>query len=1245
MIPAPGEKAQRWPDISRIAFDTRGRISFLSYHQIMRVRFLTLLSLLPLATAPALAQIGTATDIITGVISDSTGQPLQDAVVEAFSLETQVTRTATTNANGRYTILFTDGGGQYRMTARAIGRSSATQMLYRLGEEDRLVWNAGLAAHAVVLEEITIRGDRRRVTVPDPPTPGSSERTFSADNLSRLPLDATDLNNLAALVPGVVALAGTDTSAAAFSVAGLGPDANALTLDGLLYGTGLVPQDGVRNTRVVTNTYDVARGQFSGGLVAVTTRSGSNVVQGSVNYSLRDQALSFGATDSPFNQGSNLNTLSGGIGGPLIRNRLFAFASGQGRLQSDRLPSLLSATQSDLERLGASPDSVDRFLTLVSNEGLSPSDSNAANRDNNNYSGLLRLDYLLSDAHTLSFRGDWQGTSQDPTRIGLTSLPQTGGTISTSGGGGMATLTSRFGVAIINEARAYLSGSRRDGDPFERLPSGRIQVASELSDGTQGITTLSFGANQSLPSRSRSTTFEAADELSWLPGDGSHRIKLGTLLDQRHSTDVLSTNQFGTFTFNSLADFETNQPASFTRTLAPTRRESSSLDYALYAGDTWRMSRAFQLTYGLRFEGTDLGDAPRYNPAVDSVFGRRTDRFPSDRHASPRIGFNYILGSSQPGTPGLIIRGGVGEFRSQIPANLSASAVTSTGLPASETQIVCIGSDIPTPDWSSYQQDPNTIPATCLNGGGGSTTQPLRSVTLFGKDFAAPRAWRGSLGVQRALTGLIRFSVDASYSRGVSQTGFQDLNLRATPVFNLAAEGSRPVFVPASQIFPQTGAVGIAGSRVDTTFGHVLEIGSDLATDSRQLTLGLNGITRSGIILNASYTLTNARSSSTGVGFGGGTTAGDPNRSEWAVSDFQRRHGFLVSTMIPFGRALEVTTIARVNSGAPFTPIIGSDINGDGYRNDRAFIFGPGGPAAVATGIQDLINTAPGRVQSCLRNQLDRVAGRNSCIGPWQVSLDLQLNWRPAFWGLNRKLSIQVVTANMLGGLDQLFHGSDHLHGWGQNQRPDPTLLYVDGFDATTQTFNYSVNGRFGATGGNATAIRSPFQIGIQARLTIGPDRARQALDDFRGGRGGEGRGGEGGPGGGRGFGPEGMLARLRQAWINPARAVLNGKDSLGLSLSLEQAARIAQLADSVDVKQEGLISALQAELEKAGPSPDPQRLFASLQPRFQEGMRVTRDVTNELKSILTAEQWAKLPDTIKNPVPRFGGGRRPPPQ
>ena len=92
---------------------------------------------------------------------------------------------------------------------------------------------------------------------------------FGVPNLTaKLPIDASDLAVLATLAPGVVSLSGSDTTAAGFSVAGQRPTSNSTTLDGLTFGGASVPQDAIRNTRVITNSYDVARGQFSGGQVA-----------------------------------------------------------------------------------------------------------------------------------------------------------------------------------------------------------------------------------------------------------------------------------------------------------------------------------------------------------------------------------------------------------------------------------------------------------------------------------------------------------------------------------------------------------------------------------------------------------------------------------------------------------------------------------------------------------------------------------------------------------------------------------------------------------------------------------------------------------------------------------------------------------------------------------------------------------------------------------------------------------------
>ena len=62
---------------------------------------------------PAAGQVGTTTDIITGTVTGPDSQPLPGAVVVATSVETRVAHQRTSDANGRFTIVFPDGGGRY----------------------------------------------------------------------------------------------------------------------------------------------------------------------------------------------------------------------------------------------------------------------------------------------------------------------------------------------------------------------------------------------------------------------------------------------------------------------------------------------------------------------------------------------------------------------------------------------------------------------------------------------------------------------------------------------------------------------------------------------------------------------------------------------------------------------------------------------------------------------------------------------------------------------------------------------------------------------------------------------------------------------------------------------------------------------------------------------------------------------------------------------------------------------------
>src|SRR5213079_472941 len=159
------------------------------------------------------------------------------------------------------------------------------------------------------------------------------------------------------------------------------------------------------------------------------------------------------------------------------------------------------------------------------------------------------------------------------------------------------------------------------------------------------------------------------------------------------------------------------------------------------------------------------------------------------------------------------LRGGVGDFRSLTPTALYAAALGAPGLSSAQTQLICVGSAVPTPDWSLYAQDPSTIPTQCT-------------------DIAAPRARRASLALlHRFGSSNYWVTLEGNYARGVRQYGFRDLNLVATPRFTLPGEAGRPVYVPVDSIFPTTGAVSYVGSRIHPEFGDVLLVGSDLQSD------------------------------------------------------------------------------------------------------------------------------------------------------------------------------------------------------------------------------------------------------------------------------------------------------------------------------------------------------------------------------------------------------------------------------
>ena len=1103
---------------------------------------------------------------------------------------------------------------------------------------------------------------------------------MTSEQASRLPIDASDLAALASLAPGVIFTGGTDSTGSTFSVAGQSAESNSFVIDGLASTSGAVPEDAVRNTRVTTNTYDVSRGGFSGGQVSATTRGGSNRTAGSISGNFQNQDLALGGTQTVFGSGQTRETLGAGFGGPLKKDKLFLFGSFNLNRQLAPIATLDLADPTTLSRLGASADSVDRFISLVDQTGYTAAVGTIdPNRTSDRFNTLTRFDWNAGDRSTVTANLSLGVTTSDPFRTSTTALPQVGGNQKGSSGGASVSAITRLNVDLTNELRAGFNYDHSNSDPYLLVPVGRVTNYSTLDSGRIGTTTLGFGGNTGLPNYSDSKRLQIANTMSYAPS-GSHRFQFGLSLDRSTFDQDVTTNRYGTYTYNSLGDFANNIPASFTRTLSPTTRNGSSTNAAVFLSDVWRSGAAggggggggrgggfgggrgggnLQVTGGVRLEHSAYGGAPALNEDVLNKFGVSTNVLPSETYISPRLGFSFNipapeqLGNGQRGfaPPLVTLRGGVGVFRATMPSTLPGTAQAQSGLSNTESQLFCVGGAVPIPTWSTYLNDPTQIASQCIDDASTPVLTGVPNVTTYASDYGAAKTYRATFGLSKRLTQLLSFTLDASYVRGKGQAYSRDLNLNDTPQFYLGGLDGRPNFSDPTKIDPERGAVPLSASRKYTSYGSVNQVFSALQNETKQVTLSVAGSNRRAASINIAYTMMFARDQGgAGGGFGGGRggfggggggggniTAGDPNLYEWGISSNERRHNFQVNVSWPFNQTFTLTMLGRLTSGSRYTPTVQGDINGDGSsRNDRAFVFNPAttSDTGVANAMTRMLSATSGSARACIEAQFGEIAGRNSCTGKWNPSMEFQVNIRPPF--LQQRLTMSLATTNFLGGLDELLHGENNIKGWGQNSQPNSTLMTVTGFDPATKMFKYQINERFGATSAASTASRSPMQLQLRMRYVIGYDQQRARMNAFFA------PGANGAPSGMDAL----RLGIARFETENVVKVAMDRKDSL--ALAPDQMDQLQKLLDSTKLVMTPLLDSLTKEVDKvnkAGSAANIQPLIMLLGPLNRE----TTNMRDAVRKILTDVQWSLLPEAVRNGtnffnvgggIGGFGGGR-----
>lgn len=1046
-------------------------------------------------------------DVIRGRVTSSEGQPIVGARVTAVSYFGGITKETRTNRDGRYSLTYPNGEGDYWISFAAIGYTAQRIQVRRNADEEVLVADIKLSA-AQMLQTVTTTANAARTPPP------RSENTFQSDIsgadrfLGTQGLSPDQAGNLAAMAagtPGVQLIPGVDGNPDRFSMFGLDPNQNNATLNGQQSGLSNLPRDAAVNTQLRAG-YDVANGGFSGGQIAVTTQSGTN-------YIARNLSSVFNAPQAQFNDAVGMASayrfisIGGRASGPIVMDKDFYNVSFQFDQRDQRLPTLLSSVPTLFQSAGVSADSAQRLRQILGNQRI-PLTAGGLGRTSprTNASLLGAFDWAPKSptsghAFTLSVNGSFsnagpqfQATTQTPTALSESQSTSLGAQLRH---------TNYFNNGVLTESMVSASYNRSENAPYLDAAGGTVLVTSTLPDGSNATRSLTFGGGLNAGTTS-GTSYSARNMLSWVSTNNKHRLKLITEARLEESASDRAFNLRGRFTYQSLADLEAGVPSSYSRNLNTVQQSGRALVGALALGDAWRPTANVQVQYGVRADGNHFLDRPALNAALDSLLGLRNTPVPNRVYLSPRLGFSWLYGTAAQipfgegfaRGPRATIRGGIGLFQNVRGPDLVSNALANTGLASAQQQLTCTGAATPGADWDVLLGQ-GLVPGACADGTGATLfSNNTPSITMFAPGFVQERSLRSNLGwTGLAFDNRYNLTLNLQGALNFSQPDFVDRNFRDGQVFTLADEAGRPVYVAPGNIDAASGLIASRAARRSTAFTSVQEQRSDLQSRSMQLTASLAPFTFGARRFRWSATYNYLYLTQEYRGFS--NTAGDPLAIAWNTAA-QPRHDINYSLSYTLGNIVTFNWIGRLQSGQRFTPMISHDVNGDGRANDRAFVFAPGAATdpTLGSAMQQLLDQGSPFVRRCLRSQLGRLADRHSCTGPWTAaSSQLRIVPNPSTVRLPQRTTLTLTLSNPLAAADLLFNGESGLRGWGQPPVIDQSLLFVRGFDQSTQRFRYDVNQRFGATRVQQVASRAPAVLTLQMSVNLAPTRDWQNLD------------------------------------------------------------------------------------------------------------------------------------------------------
>jgi len=294
-----------------------------------------------ISIAPMCAQ--TFYGSIVGTVTDQSKAVIAGARVTLTNTGTAEVRTDQTDVNGNYQFVNLVPG-LYRVDVDSPGFKHLTHDQVQVQVQAAVRIDVALQVGDVG-QTVEVTGQAALLQTET----SSLSQVVAGRTVQEMPLNGRNVMNLVALVPGVVAQGGalgtpTNQNISAFGnyqIGGGFGNQSATFLDGsplnTAYNNGvdLVPtQDSIQEFRVQTNNIGAEFGRFAGGVINMTSKSGTNEFHGTAYEFLRNKVLN---SNTFFNNRSGVatpaftqNQFGADLGGRVIKDKTFFFVSYEG---------------------------------------------------------------------------------------------------------------------------------------------------------------------------------------------------------------------------------------------------------------------------------------------------------------------------------------------------------------------------------------------------------------------------------------------------------------------------------------------------------------------------------------------------------------------------------------------------------------------------------------------------------------------------------------------------------------------------------------------------------------------------------------------------------------------------------------------------------------------------------------------------------------------------------------------------